>query len=508
MANTANTMPYNRDAEMALLGCFLIDNEVAVDLIESLRELDFYQDSHKTILSAMKGVYKNRKPIDIVTVADLLDSEGKLSKIGGIAYLTELAEITPSAANYKSYYDIVKRDSVNRQLIRASRSIIEKCGENPEGQDSVAYAEKQVYDISMQSDRSTLSKIGAEGTVDSVIEKFEKLQSDPDAFRGVETGFKHFDRMTNGLQPSDLIVLAARPGMGKTSLAMNIVEHAAMRKDKVCAVFSLEMPRIQIAQRLMCSYANVSMSRALRGNLTASDWKKLMIAADKMKKSRIYIDASSVVTPQEILSKCRRLKAQEGQLDLIMIDYIQLMSSGDSKLSGKENRQQEISSITRDLKIMAKELNVPVLALSQLKRLDSKVKEPTLSDLRESGAIEQDADIVMFINRDDYLASEEDIQAGRVIKGAASLKLEKHRNGEPGRVKLRFIGESTKFVDVDEQNREEEAPSYEPVTEYDDTDYSEEAPDDYLDAGYAAEQAFKTAREKNESAEVEEIPFE
>ena len=501
-----NAMPYNRDAEMALLGCFLIDNEVAVELIEKVGEEDFYQDSHKIIVTAMKEVYASRKPIDLVTVADVLDGKGNLSKVGGIVYLTELAQLTPSAANYKSYYEIIRRDSTNRKLIRAARKIVENCGENPEGTESLAYAEKIVYDISTQADRSTLSQISELGTIDGVLEKFEMLQSDPNAYRGVETGFKRLDQMTNGLQPSDLIVLAARPGMGKTSLAMNFVENAAMRKGKVCAVFSLEMPRLQIVQRLLCSYANVSMAKALKGQLNAQEWKRLMRAADKMKKSRIYIDDSSVVTPQEILSKCRRLKTQEGALDLIMIDYIQLMSSGTSSLSGSENRQQEIASITRDLKIMAKELNVPVIALSQLKRIQS--KEPSLSDLRESGAIEQDADIVMFINRDDYDPTEKEIAMGKVIKGASSLHLAKHRNGEPGRVQLRFIGESTKFVDVDEQNMEEEPPSYSSVSEYDDSSYEGEAPED---DGYAPEQLFKTASEKNAQGvpeDTETRPFD
>ena len=501
MANNINTMPYNRDAEMALLGCFLIDNEVAVELIERLGEKDFYLDSHKLIIVAMRTVYNERKPIDLVTVSDELESKGNLSKAGGIVYLTELAQLTPSAANYKSYYDIVRRDSVNRQLIRASRQIIENCGESTDETKSVAFAEKVVYDISAESEASNLTAIGDGETIDGVIEKFETLQSDPNAFRGVETGFRRLDQMTNGLQPSDLIVLAARPGMGKTSLAMNFVEHASMRKNKVCAVFSLEMPRRQIVQRLLCSYANVSMAKGLKGQLNTSEWKKLMKAADKMKKSRIYIDDSSVVTPQQILSKCRRLKAKEGQLDLVMIDYIQLMSSGSSALSGSENRQQEIASITRDLKIMAKELNVPVVALSQLRRIQS--KEPTLSDLRESGAIEQDADIVMFINRDEYGATPEEIDSGKVVKGASWLNLAKHRNGEPGRVQLRFIGESTKFVDVDAQNADDEAPDFSHVSHYDDS-----VPENPMEDGYDPVEMMKTAAEKNAEQTEEERPFE
>lgn len=458
MANETYTMPYNADAEMALIGCLLMDNEIAADLIEKLSDEDFYKEAHQIIIRAMAEVFNARNPIDIVTVSDQLDSKGELGKAGGIAYLTELAQITPSTANYMSYYEIVSRDSTNRKLIRAARKIIETSLKNTERKDSLSFAEKVVYDISTESDRSTLAGMAEGDIVNQVIDKFEKLQNDPDSFKGIPTGFKRLDRMTNGLQRSDLIVLAARPGMGKTSLAMNLVENAALRHGKVCAVFSLEMPRIQIVQRLLCSYANVSMAKALKGELSKGEWKKLMLASDQLKTSKIYVDDSSSVTPAEIQSKCRRLRSVAGGLDLIMIDYIQLMRGGSSTTAGSENRQQEIASITRDLKIMAKELNVPVIALSQLRRIQS--KEPQLSDLRESGAIEQDADIVMFINRPEAIATQEELDSGKIIKGAADLILAKHRNGEQGRVALKFIGESTKFVDVDEQGREEEPPQY------------------------------------------------
>ena len=477
MANSVTTMPYNRDAEMALLGCFLIDNEVATDLVEELYEEDFYQEAHKDILRAMKKVFNTHKPIDLVTVSDELESDGSLDKIGGIVYLTELTQITPSAANYKSYYEIVKRDSTNRKLIRASRKIMENSLTATDGQSAVAYAEKVVYDISQQSERSSLLSMNdGEDVIGKVLEKFEKLQADPESYRGIPTGFKRLDKLTHGLQAGALIVLAARPGMGKTSLAMNLVEHASLRAGKTCAVFSLEMPRHEIVQRLICSYAKVSMQKALDGQLAKKDWQKLMLASDQQKKTKIFIDDSSRVTPGEILSKCRRLKASAG-LDMIMIDYIQLMSSGDSKTAGAENRQQEVASITRELKIMAKELGVPVIALSQLRRIQS--KEPQLSDLRESGAIEQDADIVMFISRPEAVATAEEIAKGEVVKGAAELILAKHRGGEQGRVSLKFIGECTKFVDVDEQNRDDEPPQYIAPTPYDDEEEEYEYEDDY-----------------------------
>ncbi len=507
MANETNTMPYNRDAEMALLGCLLIDNEITAELVEKLSEEDFYQESHKYILHAMQRVFDERKPVDLVTVSDELENEGALEKAGGIAYLTELTGITPSAANYKSYYDIISRDSLNRKLIRASRKIIETSMKGVDEQTSLAFAEKSIYDISKQTERSALLSMQDDDIIGEVLHKFENLQSNPDSYKGIPTGFKRLDKVTNGLQAGALIVLAARPGMGKTSLAMNIVENAALRSGKTCAVFSLEMPRTEIVQRLICSYANVSMKNALSGELSAKEWKKLMLAGDQLKKSNIYIDDSSRITPAQILSKCRRLKTTAGGVDMIMIDYIQLMSSGDSKLAGAENRQQEVANITRDLKIMAKELSVPVIALSQLRRIQS--KEPQLSDLRESGAIEQDADIVMFISRPEAMATKEEIDSGKIVKGAAELILAKHRAGEQTRVSLKFIGEYTKFVDVDDQNREDEPPQYgtTPV-QYEDEEY--EAPEDEYEApdDFGAPEPPPSARKGDLKGMDDEIPFE
>ncbi len=478
MSQTVNTMPYSRDAEMALLGCFLMDNDIVVELIDRLSEEDFYQEAHKYVLIAMQKVFNERKPVDLVTVADKLDAEGSLSKAGGIVYLTELAQITPSSANYKSYYDIVMRDSMHRKLIRASRKIIENSMEAGEADKALAFAEKSIYDISKQTERSALLSMAEGDIVDSVIKKFETIQADPSSIRGVPTGFKRLDQKTHGLQPGALIVLAARPGMGKTSLAMNLVENASLRNGKTCAVFSLEMARQEIIQRLICSYAGVSGQKALDGKLESKEWRKLMQAADKLKRSNIFIDDSSQVTPAQILSKCRRLKSTHG-LDLVMIDYIQLMTGGDErKNKGAENRTQEVASITRDLKIMAKELGVPVIALSQLRRIQS--KEPQLSDLRESGAIEQDADIVMFISRPWGVATAEEQASGKYSKDAAELIISKNRSGEQGRVSMKFIGECTKFVEVDEQNKEMEPPQYstDGTIPYTDDDEEYEAPED------------------------------
>ncbi len=468
-----NQMPHNLDAEAALLGCILIDAEIQSDLLESLHSEDFYQESHKEILSAMKAVYGSRKPVDLVTLTDRLDRDAKLERAGGLAYITELAQITPSSAHYKQYFEIIRRDAVNRALIRAAKDIIENSLKGEEEREAIAFAEKKVYDISKKEDGSTLTGMEDGEIIGQVIGKFESIQSDPNAFRGLETGFRHLDRITNGLQKSDLIVLAARPGVGKSSLAMNIVEHACLKKSGVAAVFSLEMPRIQLVQRLLCSYANVSMEKGLSGRLQQKDWKNLMLASDRLQKSKVFIDDSSRVTVAEILSKCRRLKSAEGRLDLIMIDYIQLMGSGEKNSGSEQNRQQEIASITRELKIMAKELDVPVLALSQLRRIQT--KEAQLSDLRESGAIEQDADIVMFINRPDMTATPEELAKGSVVKGAAELVIAKHRNGSTGRIQLRFVGESTKFMDVEAQGEPNEEPVYGHKPQFEDNPTAEEA---------------------------------
>ena len=460
MSDKNNVMPNNLDAEQALLGCMLIDNEILPEVLDGLSENDFYQDSHKYIINAVKMTFADRKPVDIVTLSDRLEGDGNLMKAGGIYYLTELVQVTPSAANYKFYLDIVRRDSVNRNLIRAARDIADYSKSSDDSIKSIQYAEERIYSVSQVNDTSAVKDIRSSEGLDLVFEKFQKLSEDRDAYRGVATGFNRLDRLTNGLQKSDLIVLAARPGMGKTSLAMNIIEHAAVVEGKVCAVFSLEMPEVQIIQRLLCANAEVSMSTALSGKLNENDWKKLAKASERLRKCKISIDDSSRVTPAEILSKCRRIKARNnGELDLVMIDYIQLMSSG--KKGGDENRVQEVASITRDLKIMAKELDVPVIALSQLRRIQS--GEPQLTDLRESGAIEQDADMVMFISRPDVTASEEDVKSGKVQKGQAFLNIAKNRNGSLDRIPLRFKGELTKFVNPEmSESMEERASSSRP----------------------------------------------
>lgn len=458
-----NQMPHNLDAEKALLGCILLDESVQAEILDGLNADDFYQESHREILLGMKAVHAVGKAVDIVTLTDRLSNDGKLNQAGGVQAVTEIAENALSAVNYKQYLEIVKRDSMNRKLIRASKDVIEKCMSSPDADESLNFAEKKVYGISQNEESTALKGLEDGADMRAVLDRIELIQTDPDSARGVETGFPRLDRKTNGLQKSDLIIIAARPGAGKTSFAMNIVEHACLQRGKVAAVFSLEMSRRQLLQRLLCSYAGVSMKMVntptLDERVTPEDYKKLWAATDKINKSKLFIDDKTNITAGEILSKCRRLKSAEGRLDLVMIDYIQLMQ-GDSngKNSSQETRQKEIADITRGLKIMAKELDVPVIALSQLRRFQG--KEPQLSDLRESGAIEQDADIVMFINRFDQNASKEEMQSGKVVEGASELNISKFRNGEPGRIQLRFIGSKTKFVEADLQGRPEEEPQY------------------------------------------------
>lgn len=445
MENT-NEMPYNLEAEQSILGCIMIDNEITADVLGGLCENDFYVESHKYIINAFKAIYNARKAIDLVTVSDKLEADGQLENVGGITYLTELVQITPSAANYKFYLDIVKRDSTNRKLIRAACEITDYARTSDDAAKSIQFAESKIYGVSTAQNPSTAVDVSEVGFYD-ILDKFNALQNNKDVYRSVKTGFFRLDKLTNGLQKSDLIVLAARPGMGKTSFAMNIVEHAAL-DGNVCAVFSLEMPEIQIRTRLICSNAGVSMSAALAGKLEDKDWRRLAAAQGRLKDSPITIIDSARITPAEILSQCRRIKSKnDGRLDLVMIDYIQLMHSGNKN---DENRTLEVANITRELKIIAKELQVPIIALSQLRRLKDGEKS-SLSDLRESGAIEQDADIVMFIDRLDVNASEDEIIRKGIVKGAAELRIAKHRNGELGTLPLRFKGETTKFVDAEKE---------------------------------------------------------
>lgn len=442
---TARITPHSIEAEQSCLGCLLLDDSAVLGIMAVLRESDFYVNSHKKIFESMREIYTANRPIDYVTLTDDLERKGVLESVGGIDYISTLTNIVPSAANYKHYVDIVKRDSMLRKLISCSQDIIDKAYDGTE-ENVLAFAEKVIFDIAEKEDTSNLEQINE--SLGDVLKKFEEIDKNAGAIRGVATGLKGLDKITNGLQKSDLILLAARPGVGKTSLAMNIVTHAALSGKCSCAVFSLEMPIEQIAQRTLCSVSGVSMEKALKGKLDGNDWKALWEGNKKLADAKIYIDASSLNTPTEILSKCRRLKREHG-LDLIMIDYLQLMSN--KTPSRDMNRQQEIANFTKALKATAKELQVPILLLSQLSRDIEKRQgdhRPQLSDLRESGAIEQDADIVMFIY-DSSKYGEVEASEGPNIR---ELIIAKHRNGALGTIKVKWIPELTTYIDADKSS--------------------------------------------------------
>ena len=437
-------MPHNVEAEQALLGCLMLDQNVQNDILSSLSEDDFYSEANRFIFGAMDSLVRSNKVIDLVTITDELEKEGNLENAGGITYITALTDVMPSTANYKEYLEIVNRDSLLRKLIKGSSEIISDCKVSKDKGASLALAEKKIFDISSSVETSKLVRI--DSVIPDVLMKIDKASTDKSALRGIRTKFKGIDNLTDGLHKSDLIILAARPSVGKTSLAMNIVGNIAMQGYS-CAVFSLEMSKEQIVQRLLCSVAGVSLSKASRGEMNQQEWTKFMCANEILGKAKIYIDDSAMITPQEVLSQCRRLKAKQG-LDLVMIDYIQLMSLG--KNIKDDTRQREISEISRNLKILAKEINVPVIALSQLSRaVENRKGRPQLSDLRESGAIEQDADIVMFIHRPDRGADPKEIDSGNIKKNVAEILIEKHRNGATGMVELYFDGELTKFLNID-----------------------------------------------------------
>ena len=476
MAQQTNILPYSLEAEQSLLGSILIDGEVQFEIASKVKAEDFYVDSHKNIFRAMMDILADAKPVDLVTLIDVLsktpsikydkkdsfnselisnaEKKNMLDKVGGIEYLTELSRVTPSAANYEYYLDIVKRDSVLRKLIKCSDSISKDAKSSDNGTKSLAYAEKLIYDISEELDTSSLTNVNE--NVDGVLETFQKIQSDKNYLQGLHTGFTALDDFTNGLHRGNLIILAARPSVGKTTLAMNIVENVAIRHNAVCAVFALEMTKSELTERMLCSIGGVRGKKAKKGQLDSDEWKKLWDAQKIINKAKIFIDDTSMTTVPDILSKCRRLKSmQGGKLDLIVVDHIQLMNA----VKSSENRQAEITEISRGLKMIAKELDVPVIALSQLNRAAETAKrKPQLSDLRESGAIEQDADIVMFIHRPDRVASD-DGEAKPLTRAEAEIILAKNRAGECNSFKLLFKGEQTKFVNI-VYNAPDEAPAY------------------------------------------------
>ena len=442
--------PHNLDAEKAVLGALLTNGSnsgAVVDTVTSiLKSEDFYRDAHRIIYDAILEIVHANKTADFITVGEELDRRKRLDAVGGLAYITSLANESVSY-NVEEHAKIISEKAQLRRLIDAGNKIV---GMTYAGEDEptaiLNKAEQMVLDVSGQTQsESSFAPIGE--VVLSNLDKLNALQQHDGAITGVPTGFKDVDHVFNGLQKSDLILVAARPAMGKTAFTLNIAQNVTMLYDKTVAFFSLEMGKEQLVGRILSSVAGVSSEKLRRANMDPTDWEKVIAAADRMSKSKLFIDDTPGLTVQDMRSKLRRLKVEHGR-DLVIVDYIQLMHGRNSG-KGSENRQQEVSEISRNLKLIAREFNVPLIALSQLSRgVESRPdKRPVLSDLRESGSLEQDADIVIFLYRDKYY--DENSEMG----DEAEVLIRKHRNGAVGSVKLLFIGELTRFLDTVDEER-------------------------------------------------------
>lgn len=442
--NNSGLFPQNIEAEEAVLGAILVNPNVITKVVEILKPESFYKPAHRYIYEAMLQLFNTNERIDIVSVSDVLNYSSKLETIGGRAFVNDLCYKTITTSNIEYYAKIVQEKAIKRALINAGSEIVSFGYDvNPIDQ-SLDSAEKLIFDIA--SKKATSDLVHVKDLVLNTYEKIEYRYEHKDELAGAPTGFYEIDAILNGLQKSDLIILAARPAMGKTALGLNIAQNVALKAKIPVAIFSLEMSKEQLTQRMLCSEAEIDSQRVKTGNLQSKDWEKLANAMNALAQAPIYIDDTSGSTITDIRAKCRRLKMQEKNLGLIMIDYLQLMES-----AGREDRMQQISAISRGLKILAKELDIPVIALSQLSRaVESRTdKRPMLSDLRESGSIEQDADIVMFIYRDEYYrkSDEDDDEtiSKAASKGESEIIIAKHRNGSIGNVKLLFQGNITKF---------------------------------------------------------------
>ena len=432
--------PHDEDAEQAVLGSMLTDNDAVMAAVEVLKEDAFYREDNKIIYQAILNLYSKSEPIDIITLKDELESVGKFEQVGGFEYLASLPDKVPTTANVQKYIKIVEEKSVLRNLIKTANEIIE-LGYNPteDVEDIMDGAEKKIFDIMQSKNTKSYTPIK-----DVLVESFtnlEKLYNQKQHVTGVPTQFCDLDDKTAGLHGSELILVAARPAMGKTAFALNIATNAALRANVPVAIFSLEMSKDQLVNRMLCSEAMVDSNKVRTGKLDEEDWTKLAEAIGPLSEAGVYIDDTPGISVMEIRTKCRKLK-MEKNIGLVVIDYLQLIS-GSNKRNG--SREQEISEISRSLKVLAKELNVPVIALSQLSRAVEQRDDhrPMLSDLRESGAIEQDADIVMFLYRDDYYNKES------AEKDIAEVIIAKQRGGSTGTVKLYWMGNYTKFVNIE-----------------------------------------------------------
>ena len=436
--STQRLPPQNLEAEQSVLGSILLDNEAAYQVAEILQENDYYRETHRKIFRAILDLIDRDEPADLVTLTNELKKSQKLEEVGGVAYLAQLVEAVPTAANVQYYAQIVKDKAILRDVIHAATEIAATGYQ--ESSDVVGFldrAEQLIFQVSETRQKGGLTPIAT--VVKDSFKQIEKNYERKELITGLATGFKDLDKLTAGLQPSDLIIIAGRPSMGKTSFCLNIAEHIALQQKETVAIFSLEMAREQLVTRLLCSEARIDSSRLRSGFIDEVEWMRLTDAAGRLSESPIFIDDMGQASVFEMRAKTRRLKSTKG-LGLVIVDYLQLMKS-----AGKvESREREISEISRSLKAMAKELNVPVIALSQLNRgVEARQdKRPMLSDLRESGAIEQDADIVGFIYRDEvYNRDTPDA-------GIAEFNVVKHRNGPIGMVKLSFLSKYTRFENL------------------------------------------------------------
>ena len=433
--------PHSTEAEQAILGVLMLEASEAFDKVsETVTEGDFYQYSHKLIFRAISALATEGRHPDVVTVTGWLQTHGELEDSGGLNYVGALAEVAPSAGNIKEYAEIVRERSVLRQLIAVANEIADSAydADGRSAKDLLDAAETKVFAIADQTAKSGTGFHDIKSVLSNAVERINYLFESDDAITGISTGFTELDEKTSGLQKSDLIIVAGRPSMGKTTFAMNVAENAAMDSDSPVAIFSMEMPAEQLGMRMISSLGRVELQKLRTGNLTEQDWPRITSAITLLNQKRnVYIDDTPALTPTELRARCRRLAREHG-LSLIVIDYLQLMQVSDSR----ENRATEISEISRSLKALAKELEVPIIALSQLNRsLEQRPdKRPVMSDLRESGAIEQDADVIMFIYRDEVYNPDDEASKGR-----AEILIRKQRNGPIGAVNLTFLGRYTRF---------------------------------------------------------------
>jgi replicative DNA helicase len=430
--------PQNIEAEQCALGAILLEGSAAYDVIDILGEDDFYRDAHKKLFSSIRKLIEKNEPVDLVTLQDELKRANELDAVGGVGYLSEVLAMVPTAANATYYAKIVRDKAMERKLLTTCTSIVNDIYNSGYDTDTlINEAEGKIYGV--KGDRSLGQYFAVKDVTKDYFKKIEELYQKGEHVIGVSTGYKDIDELTGGFKPGQLIVIAARPSMGKTALAMNFARNSAIRHNNSIAVFSLEMSKEEVLGRLIGSEARIDITRLISGKIEENEWGKLTDAASRLSETMIFIDDSSALTPGEIRSKCRRIKAQYGKLDMVIVDYMQLMRPGISSKS--QNREQEIADISRTLKAIAKELAVPVIALSQLNReVDKRTdKRPFLSDLRESGAIEQDADMIMFIYRDEVY--HRDTQ----WKGMAEIIVAKNRSGPQKTINLTWLSRYTSF---------------------------------------------------------------